>query len=404
MTAVKKWRGGTLPENRHIDALAKALHGDRSLPITEFQLRLAALAQGMLHELEPDETARWWVDDLVQAFEMTARLVREHLTRLVVPAPEAFEKAIFATIDLGPTAPLGVELCVMLAEHAAAAWKQELVFDFRALVGPRAARIGYWAKQLMPVESVRAAFRATPGLPPDLGDFAAHAWMASAVIGRFDQAVPADAVVGVTRGPTWLSASNRKAQAQQALSINDFETAIVHLRRAIELVPDDQSAHATLGGVLGQWMMRRRNFDVLDEALAELQIAVRLAPKEKMPANEIGVILSNAGRSEEAEAAFARAAPLCQRWAHHHQNRAWNLLALGRMEEAYASYRRAVALEPDRVECLVRLTAIALSLGRERDANGHALRVRQLTRRDPRTHWRHWLDPWAAWAAGDPAG
>lgn len=402
MTTVKKWKTGTLPENRHIEALARVLHGDEPIAMVELHLRLSALAQGLLRDLAPEARNQWWVDDLLQAFEITAQLVRETISAFVVPERDVLEAAIFRTIDQGPAAPLGAALCITLAEHAAAAWRQELPFDFQALVGARAERIGYWAKQLMPVEHIRAAFRARPDLPKDLGDFAADAWVPSAIIGRFDEAPPPDAVVSVTRGPDWLTAVNRQAQAQQAISIGDYETAVGHLRRAIELSPRDPDAHAFLGGVLGQWMARDGRLDLVEEALSELHIAVQLAPTEKMPINEIGVVLSFAGRHEEAEAAYAKAAPLCQRWAQHHQNRGWNLLALKRLEEARAAYRRAIELEPDRVECLVRLTAIAAALGGEREANGYALRVRQLTHRNPLEHSQNWLSPWASWTRGDP--
>lgn len=243
--------------------------------------------------------------------------------------------------------------------------------------------------------------KANPGLPEDILEYAEDAWIVTAAIGAFDHAPDQDEKLVRITGPAWYSRNNRFTQAEQAASVGDLDGAIAHLRRAIELVPSDAATHAYLGAFLGQLMQRDGRVDLVAEALTELHVAVQLAPEEKMPAHEIGVVLGNCGRHAEAEEAFAHAATVCAKWALFHENRGWNLLVLRRLDDAYASYRRAIELEPNRVECRVRLVAICMATDREQEARSHALCVRHLTHRDPLRNWRMWMNPLADWLHGD---
>ena len=95
------------------------------------------------------------------------------------------------------------------------------------------------------------------------------------------------------KGDAEFSAANRMIQYAQARAENDLETALVHVRRAVELQPENASYHFELGGTLGL------NGEV-EDGIIECRIAANLAPEWEPPQVEIGIILLNAGRNEEA--------------------------------------------------------------------------------------------------------
>lgn len=95
------------------------------------------------------------------------------------------------------------------------------------------------------------------------------------------------------KGDAKYSARNRIIQYTQARSEGDLETALMHIRRAVELQPESAEYHFQLGGTLG--MMGK-----VEEGIQECWIAVGLDPSWELPRVEVGIILLNAGRNKEA--------------------------------------------------------------------------------------------------------
>src|SRR6185436_10822225 len=108
----------------------------------------------------------------------------------------------------------------------------------------------------------------------------------------------------VIKNPPPIAAENRRMQASVAMSHGRLDEAIAHLRRAVELVPTHDGAHFELGAALWQ------SGDI-EGGLAECRVAATLNPEWELPRVEIGIILINAKRYEEArehlEAEYATA-------------------------------------------------------------------------------------------------
>jgi tetratricopeptide (TPR) repeat protein len=75
--------------------------------------------------------------------------------------------------------------------------------------------------------------------------------------------------------------------------------------------------------------------------------SLKIEPRQPLAHRDLGNALQQAGRLEEALASFDRALALKSDIADLHNNRAVVLTALGRPAEALESYSRAVALKPD---------------------------------------------------------
>ena len=108
-----------------------------------------------------------------------------------------------------------------------------------------------------------------------------------------DESELKDANIIRVSGDAKFSAGNRMIQYAQARAENDLETALVHVRRAVELQPKDAKLHFELGGMLGL------NGEA-EDGIMECRIAAKLAPEWELPQVEIGIILLNADRNEEA--------------------------------------------------------------------------------------------------------
>jgi Flp pilus assembly protein TadD/transcriptional regulator with XRE-family HTH domain len=95
------------------------------------------------------------------------------------------------------------------------------------------------------------------------------------------------------KGDAKFSARNRMAQYAGATADGDIQTAIVHVRRAVELQPENAEYHFHLGASLGKAAE-------VEEGIQECWIAAQLDPGCELPHVEVGIILLNAGRNEEA--------------------------------------------------------------------------------------------------------
>ena len=95
------------------------------------------------------------------------------------------------------------------------------------------------------------------------------------------------------KGDARYSAGNRMIQYEQARSEGNLCTAILHVRRAVQLQPENADYHFHLGATLGM-------AGKIDEGIQECWIATQLDPFLETSRVEVGIILLNAGRNEEA--------------------------------------------------------------------------------------------------------
>ena len=81
--------------------------------------------------------------------------------------------------------------------------------------------------------------------------------------------------------------------------------------------------------------------------MEQLRQSLKLEPRQPLAHRDLGNALQQSGRLDEALASYDRALALKNDIADLHNNRAITLVALGRADEALESYGRAVALKPD---------------------------------------------------------
>lgn len=103
-------------------------------------------------------------------------------------------------------------------------------------------------------------------------------------------------------------------------------------------------------------------------ALEALQRALKLNPGKAELHFNLGYVLEQLGRLEEAMAAYRRAVDLKPSLAEAHNNQGNVLKALKRYKEALAAYQRAKELLPDAAEIRLNMGDILIHLGRIDDA------------------------------------
>ena len=74
-----------------------------------------------------------------------------------------------------------------------------------------------------------------------------------------------------------------------------------------------------------------------------MQKSLELAPQDSESHNNLGVTFEGLGRLEEAEASYRKAVKLKSDYYEAHNNLGNTLKELGRLKEAEASYRQAIA-------------------------------------------------------------
>jgi tetratricopeptide (TPR) repeat protein len=109
----------------------------------------------------------------------------------------------------------------------------------------------------------------------------------------------------------------------------------------------------------------------LDDAIAELEEAIRIAPDSTDALNNLGSALAEKGRPEEAAKRFRRALELDPAHADASYNLGNLLLAIGRFDEAAELFSRVVKQSPQHLEARTNLGAALASMGRFEEARVH---------------------------------
>ena len=125
--------------------------------------------------------------------------------------------------------------------------------------------------------------------------------------------------------------------------------------------PENQFSWKVLGALAGQKNMKA-------EALNANQKAAQLAPQDSEAHSNLGITLKELGRLEEAEASCRQAIALNSNFAEAHNNLGITLQEMGRLEEAEASYKQTIALRPEFFLALNNLGITLQALGRLKEA------------------------------------
>lgn len=141
----------------------------------------------------------------------------------------------------------------------------------------------------------------------------------------------------------------------------DYRSELGLWRDTAEKVPDNPRAHYNVGSILLE-------SGRAEEALPALQRAARLAPADAGMQINLGNALRQLGRTGEALAAFRRAVELKPRAAIAHFNLGRGFVDAEAWDAARAAFEKAVELDPQFAEARLNLGALHLARGRAEEA------------------------------------
>ncbi|MGO9244092.1 MAG: tetratricopeptide repeat protein [Verrucomicrobiia bacterium] len=143
-------------------------------------------------------------------------------------------------------------------------------------------------------------------------------------------------------------------------------------RAPVKEFPDSELAHLNLGNVLLQ-------AGRLQEAIAHYEQALRINPDLADTHNNLGTALGQTGKIEEAIAHYEQALQIDPDLADAHVNLGVALAKVGKPDDAIRHYQEALRLRPDWAEAHINLGNALLTQGKGRDAMAHyeaALRLK----------------------------
>jgi Flp pilus assembly protein TadD len=125
----------------------------------------------------------------------------------------------------------------------------------------------------------------------------------------------------------------------------NLDLAAENYREAINLKPDDVTAHNNLGNAyLNQGRLR--------EAIEEFKTAIRLNPDAPLTHDNLGYVYFKQGRPVEAIKEYQMAIKLAPGVAEIHNNLGYVYFTVGRFDDAAEEYQTALRLKPDFPEAL----------------------------------------------------
>jgi tetratricopeptide (TPR) repeat protein len=180
---------------------------------------------------------------------------------------------------------------------------------------------------------------------PQIGLWIGVVWLAGDFVGK---SRPRQLFVG-SAGVILLTALSIAA-GRQASSWRDEFTLWT---RAVEIEPNDPSAHLSLGVALA-------DMGKTDEAIAQYRKALQIKPDFAKAVYNLGLVFDKQGRLDEAIAEYREAIRIDGNHAQIHTSLGYALYRLGRRDEAIAEYRQALEIDPNSAEAYYNLGNVLL--------------------------------------------
>ncbi len=209
-------------------------------------------------------------------------------------------------------------------------------------------------------------------------------------IGYYEEALklePDYALALARLSRTWSELAGQSGGSEQTEAHANAREAA---QRSLALDPNLAAAHAALG-----WLLLNADWNP-GGARVEFLKAEALAPDDAFAKNGLAEVLSDLGQHAAAVALQRRAVALDPLHAHYRFFLTFYLVALGRLDEAEASVRKALELQPGELAGHAELAAILVLRG---DAAG-ALREAEL---ETQPSWKRYARALALFAGGDRA-
>ncbi len=418
---IESWRGGaSLPTNEHIEQLAKALSGEAGDRVRiEYRIRLAVGCEAIYRGLT-QLCGESRIQDMIEALVLTAIIIRNSFIgplhcdrppgldletasewrRLRDSVDEWLPPRLWNVVIHGAACPVGAGLAQQMSANTTL--RPDVAADFRALPGDWVARCQHWMQFLGSVPNEMAHLKsyaeATGAFPVEFAEGVGPSIVEERLrMARFDGPPSPEHRLVRLRLPPDVRGLGHIESARRAEAVGDLRAAIAAMRAAVGLEPTSAVRHFYLGCYLWQHAWRdTHDIAGMEEGLLECHLAVQFDSEFGNARNEIGIILSNLRRHEEAEVAFAEAEPYFGEHAHHWLARGNNYLGLKRYEEARAAFEKAIDRTKDgaHVEAKAQLAATLMALDRKREARRLGKRVKHLIGADPTEQWESVLDVW----------
>jgi tetratricopeptide (TPR) repeat protein len=199
---------------------------------------------------------------------------------------------------------------------------------------------------------------------PLIGVFLAATWLVPELVPAGvlrARVLPAAALAGVV-----LLAATTFSQ------ISYWHDSVTLLRHSMECTPDNSVAHEFLGSAY-------LSEGALNEAVDELEKAIRLAPAYAPLHRDLGGALQQLGQLDQAAAQYRESLALDERSPEVHTNLGLLLFRRRQFDDAKAHYRRAIEIDPNFVPARVDLAALCLETADYATAIDQSERALQLT-------------------------
>ena len=157
------------------------------------------------------------------------------------------------------------------------------------------------------------------------------------------------------------------------------DEALAHVLQAAELDPLDPANHFALGSVKGRMGAERGDKILIKEGLDACWIAVALDPNWILPWTEIGWILANTGRADEAVEHLQAVSPECGPLdGRYYAALGVALRELGDFADSLAAFESSLKLNPNDMSVAVAAAGVAVLAGDKPSSNHHRKVARHL--------------------------
>jgi tetratricopeptide (TPR) repeat protein len=182
-------------------------------------------------------------------------------------------------------------------------------------------------------------------------------------VGRPNEAIPhLQRALALASGKRAARVQLNLGQAERARG--GMEEGLAHLKEAVRIAPDDADARYALGAAL---LVMGRSADAIDH----LEHALRLEPDDAQAHDTLASAFLQTGHGEQAVAHYRQALVLQPEDVETRSNLGTALLTLGRRTEAIAELEHAVRAKPDYANARYNLGSALLEDGRPGDAVPH---------------------------------
>lgn len=143
-----------------------------------------------------------------------------------------------------------------------------------------------------------------------------------------------------------------------------YQTATIHLKKSLQIMPDNSMAHANLGVALFRQ-------DKTEEAIRHCEKSLHYKPDSPDMLNNLGTVLSSVGRLDEAIECYHQALQINPYNSSSHFNLGHTFFEQKKFKGAADSYQKAIEINPGYTKAYVNLGHACYELGKMDEATNY---------------------------------